>query len=654
MITVTLPDNKQLSFSEPTTILQIAKTISNSLAKVAIAGCVDDKIVDLSFLVTENYKVKIITEKDPEALNIIRHSCAHLMAHAVKQIFPDVQITIGPVIKDGFYYDFAAKSPFTLEDFDKIEKCMHKLVDANLPIMRKTMQRDDAIAFFENIGEQYKAEIIADNIPQGEEISLYEQGDFIDLCRGPHVPSTKFLKAFKLTKLAGAYWRGDANNEMLQRIYGTAWASKEDLNCYLNKIEEVKKRDHRKIGKAMHLFHVQEEGPGMVFWHNNGWQLYQTIAQYIRAELRKNNYQEVNTPMILDRTLWEKSGHWSKFGTKNMFITQSENREYVVKPMNCPGAIQIFNHGLKSYRDLPLRLAEFGSCHRNEPSGTLHGIMRVRGFVQDDAHIFCAEADLQKEVSEFIDLLYHVYKTFGFTDVLVKIATRPEQRVGSEENWDKAEKALEIALNNRKIKWELAAGEGAFYGPKIEFSLCDCLDRVWQCGTIQVDFAMPERLGAEYVAEDGSRKVPVMLHRVILGSLERFVGILLEHYAGCLPFWLAPVQVVVLNITDAQADYADGVVKFLQKNTIQAILDLRNEKIGFKIREHTLQKVPFMVIIGDKEMQDGTISVRGQAGKDFGTMGREQLLAFLQSEINLRSGGVAAYDTGKSSSCAKR
>ncbi|MGB5065574.1 MAG: threonine--tRNA ligase, partial [Candidatus Competibacter sp.] len=584
-----------------------------------------------SHLIAEDANLAIVTERDPEGLEIVRHSSAHLLAHAVKQLYPSAQVTIGPVIENGFYYDFAFERAFTPEDLECIQTRMEELAARDIPISRSVMPRDEAVTFFRDMGEEYKARIIAD-IPAGQEISLYRQDDFIDLCRGPHVPSTGKLKAFKLMKLAGAYWRGDSRNEMLQRIYGTAWIDQKALKAYLHRLEEAEKRDHRRVGKALDLFHVQEEAPGMVFWHDHGWRVYVEVQNYIRQMLREHDYQEVHTPQIIDRSLWERSGHWEKF-RDDMFTTASENRDYAVKPMNCPGHIQIFNQGLKSYRDLPLRMAEFGSCHRNEPSGTLHGLMRVRNFVQDDAHIFCTEEQIQVEVSAFMDLLFRVYADFGFNEVQLALATRPEKRVGSDEVWDKAEKALELALNRTELPWKLKPGEGAFYGPKIEFVLRDCLDRLWQCGTIQVDFSMPGRLDAHYIAEDGGKRAPVMLHRAILGSLERFIGILIEQYAGALPAWLAPVQAVALNITDHQADYVSRVEKFLMQQGFRVATDLRNEKIGFKIREHTLQRVPYLLIVGDRELETETVAVRTRTGQDLGVMTLTAFAERLQADI---------------------
>ncbi|HHH36142.1 MAG TPA: threonine--tRNA ligase [Gammaproteobacteria bacterium] len=634
MPTIILPDDSQRHYDHPVTVAEIAADIGPGLARAALAGRVDGRLVDLSHRIENDARVAIVTERDPEGLEIIRHSTAHLLAQAVKALFPEAQVTIGPVIEDGFYYDFAFERPFTPEDLVAIEKKMTELARADIPVERSEMPREEAIAFFRDMGEEYKARIIED-IPAHEIISLYRQGDFIDLCRGPHVPSTGRLKAFKLTKVAGAYWRGDARNEMLQRIYGTAWPDKKALKQYLHRLEEAEKRDHRRIGRQLDLFHTQEEAPGMVFWHHKGWLVYQEVENYIRGLLRAHGYLEVHTPQIVDRSLWEKSGHWEKFGD-DMFTTHVENRDYAVKPMNCPCHVQIFNQGLKSYRDLPLRMAEFGSCHRNEPSGTLHGLMRLRNFVQDDAHIFCTEDQIQGEVSAFIDLLFQVYADFGFEDVIIKLSTRPENRVGDESSWDKAEHALERALNDKGLPWDLQPGEGAFYGPKIEFSLRDCIGRVWQCGTIQVDFSMPGRLGAHYVAEDGSKQVPVMLHRAILGSLERFIGILIEEHAGRFPLWLAPVQAVVMNITDRQAGYAQAVVERLKKQGLRVNADLRNEKIGFKIREHTLQRVPYLLVTGDREMENETVAVRTQDGKDLGAMSLDALAEQMHAEIARR------------------
>ncbi|MGM0595259.1 MAG: threonine--tRNA ligase [Pseudomonadota bacterium] len=628
---ITLPDGSKRQFDHPVTVHDVAADIGPGLAKATLAGKVGDKLVDASHCIEDDAELAIITDKSEEGLEIIRHSTAHLLAQAVKRLFPDAQVTIGPVIEDGFYYDFAYERPFTTEDLEKIEKEMAKIVKDDIPVERSVMKREEAIDFFANMGEVYKAEIIED-IPHGEELSLYKQGDFIDLCRGPHVPSTGKLKSFKLMKVAGAYWRGDSRNEMLTRVYGTAWPDKKALKQYLHRLEEAEKRDHRKIGRQLELFHTQEEAPGMIFWHPNGWTLWQAVEQYMREVFRSNGYQEIRTPQVVDRTLWEKSGHWDKFGDM-MFTTHSEHRDYAVKPMNCPCHVQVFNQGLKSYRDLPLRLAEFGSCHRNEPSGTLHGIMRVRNFTQDDAHIFCTEDQIQAEVSSFIDLLYKVYADFGFDDIIIKLSTRPDERVGAEELWDKAEHALEKALNTKGLEWDLQPGEGAFYGPKIEFSLRDCLGRVWQCGTIQVDFSMPERLDAHFVAEDGSKQVPVMLHRAILGSMERFIGILIEHHAGSFPLWLAPTQVVAMNITDNQADFVREIEDFLKNQGIRVKTDLRNEKIGFKIREHTLHRAPYMLVIGDREVENRTVAVRTRGGEDLGSMSLETFAERLTAEI---------------------
>ncbi len=617
MPVVTLPDGSQREFDRAVTLRQVAESIGAGLARAAVAGKVDGQLVDLAFNIESDANVAIVTPRDSEGVEVIRHSTAHLLAQAVKSLYPNAQVTIGPVVEDGFYYDFAFERPFTPEDLQAIEKKMEELAAENLEVKRSELPRDEAIRFFRGLGEDYKAEII-ESIPQGDTLSLYTQGEFTDLCRGPHVPDTGKLKAFKLMKIAGSYWRGDSNNVMLQRIYGTAWAEKKDLKDYLHRLEEAEKRDHRKIAKTLGLFHLQEEAPGMVFWHPAGWILWQTVEQYMREVFRNNGYQEIRTPLIVGRSLWEKSGHWDKFQDQ-MFTTASEERDFAIKPMNCPCHIQVYNQGLKSYRDLPLRLAEFGSCHRNELSGVLHGIMRVRGFTQDDAHIFCTEEQVQSEVSEFIDLLHRVYADFGFNEVLVKLSTRPVQRVGSDEVWDKAEAALDQALKSKGLPFDLQPGEGAFYGPKIEFSLKDCLNRVWQCGTIQVDFSMPERLGAVYVSESGSKQTPVMLHRAILGSMERFIGILIEHYAGFFPLWLAPTQVVVLNITDRQAEYAQSIAKELGIKGLRVKTDLRNEKIGFKIREHSMHRVPYLLIVGDKEVEAQTVTLRTQNGNDLGS-----------------------------------
>ncbi|MBD3670375.1 MAG: threonine--tRNA ligase [Gammaproteobacteria bacterium] len=636
MPTITLPDGSQREFNQPVSVLDVAQDIGPGLAKATLVGKVDGKLVDASYTIDHDAELAIITARDEEGLEVLRHDAAHVMAQAVQELYPGTQVTIGPSIENGFYYDFARDEPFTPEDLEKIEQRMKEIVKRDLPIVREVWDREQAMQTFAGIGEDYKVQIIDEIIPEGEELTVYKQGDWFDVCRGPHLPSTgKLGDGFKLTKLAGAYWRGDSNNEMLQRIYGTAWGNKKELKAYLKRLEEAEKRDHRRLAKQLDLFHSQEEAPGMVFWHDKGWRVYQEVEQYVRRVLRDNGYTEVRTPQVVDRSLWEKSGHWDKFHDM-MFTTESEHRHYAVKPMNCPCHVQIFNQGLKSYRELPLRMAEFGSCHRNEPSGTLHGLMRVRNFTQDDAHIFCTEDQIQQEVSTFIDLLYQVYKDFGFEEVLIKLSTRPEQRVGSDEVWDKAEQALQHALDNKGLEWELQPGEGAFYGPKIEFSLKDCLERVWQCGTVQVDFSMPGRLEAEYVAEDGSRQVPVMLHRAILGSLERFIGILIEHHAGAFPLWLAPEQVVVMNITDNQADYVQQIEKSLNNQGFRAKSDLRNEKIGFKIREHTLQKIPYLLVIGDREVEENTVAVRTRNGEDLGTMSLDDFAGKLAAEIASR------------------
>lgn len=631
MPAITLPDGSQRHFESAVSVHDVAAAIGPGLAKAALAGIVDGRAVDTSHIIDVNTSLAIITERDDAGLEVIRHSTAHLLAMAVQELFPGTQVTIGPVIEDGFYYDFASGHHFTPEDLEKIEQRMEQIVNDDLPVERVVMSRARAVELFRNMGEHYKVQII-EALPEGEELSIYQQGPWMDLCRGPHVPSTGKLKAFKLTKVAGAYWRGDSNNEMLQRIYGTAWANKKQLKEYLTRIEEAEKRDHRKIGKKLDLFHTQEEAPGMVFWHPDGWTLYQTIEQYMRQAQGAQGYREIRTPQLVDMSLWERSGHADKFGD-DMFMLQSDDRHFAVKPMNCPCHVQVFNQGLKSYRDLPLRLAEFGSCHRNEPSGSLHGIMRVRGFTQDDAHIFCTEAQIQPEVSAFIDFLHAVYADFGFSEVIYRLSTRPEQRVGSDTDWDRAEKALADALDAHQLPWQELPGEGAFYGPKIEFSLKDCIGRVWQLGTIQVDFSMPGRLGAQYVAEDGSRQVPVMLHRAILGSFERFIGILIEHYEGVFPTWLAPTQAVVLNITDKQADYVRFVEDSLKNKGFRVQSDLRNEKIGFKIREHTLRKVPYLLVIGDKEVETQTVAVRARRGEDLGSLNLEALESLLTDDV---------------------
>ncbi|HEY8160623.1 MAG TPA: threonine--tRNA ligase [Methylobacter sp.] len=631
MPVITLPDGSKREYNQAVTVMDVAQSIGSGLAKATLAGKVNGTLVDASTLIEQDATLQLVTAKDEDGISVIRHSTAHLLAQAVKQLFPSAQVTIGPVIENGFFYDFSYERPFTPEDLSAIEKKMEQLAAEDYPVHRSVLSRDKAIKFFRNLGETYKAEII-ESIPANEDLSLYEQGGFTDLCRGPHVPSTGKLKVFKLMKIAGAYWRGNSDNEMLQRIYGTAWGDKKDLQAYLHRLEEAEKRDHRKLAKTLDLFHSQEEAPGMVFWHEKGWIIYQQVEQYIREKLRVNGYGEVRTPQVVDRSLWEKSGHWEKFGDM-IFTTHSENRDYAIKPMNCPCHVQIYNQGLKSYRDLPIRLAEFGSCHRNEPSGTLHGLMRVRNFVQDDAHIFCTEGQIQDEVSTFIDMLFDVYKDFGFEEVIIKLSTRPANRVGDDSVWDKAENALELALNTKGLKWDLQPGEGAFYGPKIEFSLKDCIGRVWQCGTIQVDFSMPGRLDATYIAEDGSRQVPVMLHRAILGSLERFIGILIEQHAGTFPLWLSPVQAVVLNITDRHAEYASQIMLDLEKQGIRVKIDLRNEKIGFKIREHSMQRVPYLVIIGDKELEQQSITVRTQKGDDLGSLSVHEFTERLKQEI---------------------
>ncbi|HFC93048.1 MAG TPA: threonine--tRNA ligase [Leucothrix mucor] len=632
---ITLPDGSQRSFDHPISILDVAADIGPGLAKATLAGKINGEILDASHLIETNCELQIFTNSSDEGLEVIRHSSAHLMAQAVKQLFPEAQVTIGPVIEDGFFYDFSYQRAFTPEDVSAIEKRMQEIIKQDIPIERSVMARDEAVAFFKEMGEEYKAEIIAD-IPSDEDLSLYRQGDFIDLCRGPHVPSTGKIPAIKLMKLAGAYWRGDSNNEMLQRIYGTAWSNKKQLKAYIRRIEEAEKRDHRKIARKLDLFHIQEEAPGQVFWHAKGWTIYQAIAQYMREQQRLRGYQEINTPQLVDFSLWERSGHAAKY-SDDMFSLESDNRQFALKPMNCPCHLQVFNQGLKSYRDLPLRLAEFGSCHRNEMSGALHGLMRVRAFVQDDGHTFCTEDQIQSEVAEFIDFLHDVYKDFGFDEVIYRLSTRPENRVGSDENWDKSEKALADALDAKELDWEELPGEGAFYGPKIEFSLKDSIGRVWQLGTIQVDFSMPERLDAQYVAENGSRQTPVMLHRAILGSFERFIGILIEHHEGRFPLWLSPEQAVVMNITDKQSDFVHSVVDRLKKSGIRAVSDLRNEKIGFKIREHTLQRIPYLLVVGDREVEADSVAVRTRSGEDLGTLSVSDLIKTINSEVATRS-----------------
>jgi len=631
---VRLPDGAVKHFDAPVTVAEVASAIGPGLAKAALAGRIDGKLVDTSFVIDRDASLAIVTDKDPEGLEVLRHSTAHLLAYAVKELFPDAQVTIGPVIEDGFYYDFSYKRPFTPEDLAAIEQRMTELAEKDEPVTRRLMPRDEAVKFFESMGEHYKAEIIA-SIPSNEDISLYSEGTFIDLCRGPHVPSTGKLKVFKLTKLAGAYWRGDSRNEMLQRIYGTAWAKKDDLELYLHRLEEAEKRDHRKLGRTLDLFHLQDEAPGMVFWHPKGWTIWQQVEQTMRRVYQANGYQEIKCPMILDRSLWERSGHWENY-KESMFFTESEKREFAIKPMNCPGHVLVFNSDMRSYRDLPLRYGEFGSCHRNEPSGALHGVMRVRAFTQDDGHIFCSEEQIQSECTAFNRLALDVYRYFGFTDIAIKLALRPDKRLGTDETWDRAENALREALKACAVEWVELPGEGAFYGPKIEYHLKDSLGRSWQCGTMQVDYSMPAQLSAEYVAEDNTRKVPVMLHRAIVGSLERFIAILIEHYAGALPLWLSPHQVVVLTITDRQTDYARAVTDRLKSAGFRAIADLRNEKITYKIREHSLQKLPYQVILGDKELQTQQVAVRTRAGEDLGAMPLDAFIDRLQTEAASR------------------
>ena len=631
MVVVRLPDGSEREFDSPVTVAQVAASIGAGLAKAALAGKVDGQLVDTSYLIENKCDLAIVTDKDADGLEVIRHSTAHLLAYAVKELFPDAQVTIGPVIDNGFYYDFSYKRPFTPEDLETIEKKMAELAKKDEPVSRKVLPRDEAISYFKSIGEAYKAELIA-SIPAGEDVSLYTEGKFTDLCRGPHVPSTGKLKVFKLMKLAGAYWRGDSKNEMLQRVYGTAWAKKEEQDAYIHMLEEAEKRDHRKLGRQLDLFHFQEEAPGLIFWHPKGWTVWQQVEQYMRHVYQDNGYQEVKAPQILDRSLWEKSGHWDNY-KDNMFTTDSENRAYALKPMNCPGHVQIYRSNMHSYRELPLRYGEFGQCHRNEPSGSLHGMMRVRGFTQDDGHIFCTEDQILDECVAFTALLQNVYRDFGFNEVIYKVATRPEKRVGSDELWDKAESALIESLKRSGCEFEISPGEGAFYGPKVEYTLKDAIGRTWQCGTIQVDFSMPVRLEAEYVAEDNSRKVPVMLHRAILGSLERFIGMLIENHAGALPLWLAPVQVSILNISDAQADYAQSVAQNLKKQGFRVQTDLRNEKITYKIREHSLQKLPYILVVGDKERDANTVAVRARGNVDLGVMSVDNLAQRLHQEI---------------------
>ncbi|MCT7325505.1 threonine--tRNA ligase [Ralstonia mojiangensis] len=635
MIAITLPDGSRREFPGPVTVADVAQSIGAGLAKAALAGRVDGQMVDTSYTIDRDAKLAIITDKDADGVDVIRHSTAHLLAYAVKELYPDAQVTIGPVIENGFYYDFAYKRPFTPEDLVAIEKKMTELAKKGEKVTREVLSRDEAVKLFQGMGEKYKAEIIA-SIPEDQEIGLYREGNFVDLCRGPHVPSTGKLKVFKLMKVAGAYWRGDHNNEMLQRIYGTAWAKKEDQEAYLHMLEEAEKRDHRKLGRELDLFHIDEYSPGTVFWHPKGWTLWQEIEQYMRRVYRENGYQEVKGPQILDKTLWEKTGHWDKY-RENMFITESEKREYALKPMNCPGHILIYKQGIKSYRDLPLRFGEFGACHRNEPSGGLHGIMRVRGFTQDDGHIFCTEDMIQAEVTAFTTLLQKVYKDFGFTEILYKLSTRPDKRIGTEESWDRAEAALAEGLRASGCEFEYLPGEGAFYGPKIEYVLKDALGRQWQCGTIQVDPNLPERLDAEFVGEDGARHRPIMLHRAIVGSLERFIGILIEQYAGALPTWLSPVQVAVLSITDSHAEYAQSVAQSLQKQGFRAVVDLRNEKIGYKIREHSVQKVPYQIVVGDKERDENQVAVRARGNVDLGSMPVSAFVERLQNDLANKS-----------------
>ena len=641
MPVITLPDGSTRSYEIPVSVMHVAADIGAGLAKATLAGRVNGELVDASFIIQNDVSLAIVTSRDADALELFRHDAAHVMAQAVQELFPGTQVTIGPAIEDGFYYDFAREEAFTPADLNKIEQKMHEIVKRDLPILREVLDREEAMKVFAEKGETYKVEIIDDIIPAGEEVTIYRQGDWFDVCRGPHLPSTgKLGKAFKLMKLAGAYWRGDSRNEMLQRIYGTAWTDKKELKGYLHRLEEAEKRDHRKLARQMDLFHLQEEAPGMVYWHDKGWRVYQVIENYIRTQLREHGYQEVHTPQIIDRSLWEKSGHWDKFHD-DMFTTASENRDYAIKPMNCPAHIQIFNQGLKSYRELPLRLAEFGSCHRNEPSGTLHGIMRLRNFVQDDAHIFCTEDQIQDEVSDFIDLLFEVYRDFGFEELLIKLSTRPDTRVGNDEDWDRAEAALQQALDAKNLEWELQPGEGAFYGPKIEFSLKDSIGRVWQCGTIQVDFSMPGRLDASYIDHEGNKQVPVMLHRAILGSLERFIGILIEESAGLLPLWLAPVQAVVMNITDDQADFVAEVEKTFKKQGFRVESDLRNEKSGFKFREHTIKRIPYLLVVGNREVEGSAVSVRTQKGEDLGSMTVEAFADLMNKEVSTKSQTVS-------------
>ncbi len=632
MVSVRLPDGSKREFENPVTVAQVAASIGSGLAKAAVVGKVDGRLVDTSYLIDKDVDLSIVTDRDADGVDVIRHSTAHLLAYAVKELFPDAQVTIGPVIENGFYYDFSYKRPFTPEDLQAIEKRMTELARKNEPVSRRVVSRDEAVSYFKSLGEDYKAELV-EAIPQDQEVSLYTSGGFTDLCRGPHVPSNGKLKVFKLMRVAGAYWRGDSKNEMLQRIYGTAWAKKEDQDAYLKMLEEAEKRDHRRLGRQLDLFHFQDEAPGLVFWHTKGWTIWQQVEQYMRRVYQENGYNEVKAPQILDRSLWEKSGHWENY-KENMFTTESENRIYAVKPMNCPGHVQIYRSSLHSYRELPLRYGEFGQCHRNEPSGSLHGLMRVRGFTQDDGHIFCTEDQILDECVAFTELLKKVYSDFGFTDIIYKVATRPEKRVGSDEIWDKAENALFESLKRSGAEYEISPGDGAFYGPKIEYTLKDAIGRMWQCGTIQVDFSMPSRLGAEYVAEDNTRRTPVMIHRAILGSLERFIGILIENHAGAMPMWLAPVHAVVMNISDAQADYAGSVVQMLKNAGFRVESDLRNEKINYKIREHSVNKIPYMLVVGDKEKSANTVAVRARGGENLGVMAVDALIARMQGEVS--------------------
>ncbi|WP_440904869.1 threonine--tRNA ligase [Catenovulum sp. SX2] len=632
---ITLPDGSTRAFEQAVTVMQVAESIGPGLAKATIAGRVDGQRVDACDLIEQDAKLEIITAKDEDGLEIIRHSCAHLLGHAIKQLFPDVKMAIGPTIDNGFYYDVDLEKSLTQEDIEALEKRMLQLAKTNYDVVKKRVSWQEARDAFEQRGEPYKMEILDQNISKDDKPALYHHEEYTDMCRGPHVPNMKFCQHFKLMKVAGAYWRGDSDNKMLQRVYGTAWADKKQLKSYINRLAEAEKRDHRKIGKALDLFHWQEEAPGMVFWHNDGWTIYRELEDFVREKLREYDYEEVKGPMMMDRVLWEKSGHWDKYA-ENMFTTESEKREYAIKPMNCPGHVQIFNQGLKSYRDLPLRMAEFGCCHRNEPSGALHGLMRVRGFTQDDAHIFCTEEQVQSEVSDCIRMVYDTYKTFGFENIAVKLSTRPEKRIGDDAMWDRSEQALSEALTANGIEFDLQPGEGAFYGPKIEFTLYDCLDRAWQCGTIQLDFALPGRLGASYVSENNDRQVPVMIHRAILGSIERFIGILTEEYAGHFPVWLSPCQAVILNITDKQGEYCENIAKILNKNGFRAKADLRNEKIGFKIREHTLKRIPYMLVVGDKELENGQVAVRTRKGEDLGVMSIDDAVALLKGDVDCK------------------